>query len=132
MAEPSDADVYVDVVFDEGLLFLVVCNDGPLPARQVRVKFAHPLRGADQVDVSELGIFRRLEFLAPGKRIEVFLDHASAHFAKRQRSQITLRVSWRMGRRAFDASITHDMRAYADLPHIVRHPDNRRVGHLRR
>lgn len=132
MAAASDTDVYVDVVFDDGLLFLVVCNDGSLPARQVRVTFANPVLGADGADVTQLGIFARLEFLAPGKRIAVFLDHAHAYFARRQRSHITMKIAWRAGRQTFDTSITHDMRAYADLPHIVRHPDIRRIGHLRR
>lgn len=132
MADPSDADVYVDVTFDDGLLYLVICNDGPLPARQVRVTFANPVLGSDGVDVTKLGIFSRLEFLAPGKRIAVYLDHVHAYFARRQRSLITMKLAWRMGRQAFSTSMSHDMRAYADLPHIVHQPDNRRIGHLRR
>lgn len=131
MADASEDDVYVDVMFDDGLLFLVVCNDGTRPARQVRVRFDDPLVGADGVDVTQLGIFKRLDFLAPGKRIPVFLDHARAWFARRQRSGIRMTITWRAGRETFKNSITHDLRAYADLPHVVRHPDARRIGHRR-
>jgi hypothetical protein len=132
MADPSEADVYVDVVFDDGLLFLVVCNDGVLPAEQVRVAFDRPVLGADGLDVGRLGAFTRLEFLAPGKRLRVYLDHANAYFARRQRSRISMKVTWRVGRMTLSSSMTHDMRVYADLPYIVRQPDHRRIGHVRR
>jgi hypothetical protein len=37
--ERCHADVMLDVVFDRGLLFLVVTNTGDRPAHSVRVKF---------------------------------------------------------------------------------------------
>lgn len=132
MADPSEYDVYVDVVFDDGLLYFVICNDGAVAAERVRVGFDRPVLGADGLDMSKIGAFTRLEYLAPGKRLPVFFDRAHSYFARRQRSRITMKVTWRSGRRDFAASMTHDMRVYADLPHIVHQPDNRRVDHTRR
>lgn len=132
MTEPLDADVYVDVLFDDGLLFFVICNDGPVPAERVRVAFDHPVLGENGVDVTELAVFNRLEFLAPGKRIAVFIDRSQSYYARRQRSRVTARVTWRERRRSRSATMTHDMRVYADLPYVTNHPDKRRVGHLRR
>jgi hypothetical protein len=132
MRDSTEHDVYVDVVFDDGLLYLVICNDGTVAARQVRITFDRPLLGEDGVDVGRLGVFTRLEFLAPGKRVPVFLDRATDYFARRQKSQFTMKVAWQASAERFVAVITHDMRAYADLPYIIHQPDNRRIGHLRR
>ena len=119
MAEPGEADVYVDVVFEDGLLFFVICNDGMLPATRVRITFDRPVIGADGLDVTRLAAFSRLEFLAPRKRIPVLIDRSHAYFARRQRSRISMKLAWRSGGKSFSSSLTHDMRVYADLPHIL-------------
>ena len=84
MAEPGEADVYVDVVLEDGLLFFVICNDGMVPATRVRITFERPVIGTDGRDVTQLGAFSHLEFLAPGKRIRVLIDRSHAYFARRQ------------------------------------------------
>lgn len=124
------AGVYIDVEFDRGLIYLVLINDGDQPAVQLSVAFDKPLYGANGTDVSALGIFKHLAFLAPGKRIRIFLDDAHAYYARRQRSVVKFEVSWRIDRSPFTATIRHDMRAYADFPYIVEQPDNRRLGHV--
>ena len=40
-----EADVILDLEFEDGLLFLVLENIGFRPAHAVRVRFAEPLRG---------------------------------------------------------------------------------------
>lgn len=123
--------VYIDVEFDRGLLYLVLVNDGDLPAEQVSVEFDKPLFGANGIDVSALGVFKRLAFLAPQKRISVFLDDTQAYYAKRQRSVVKFELSWRIDGSRFTSRINHDMRAYADITYIIEQPDNRRIGHVR-
>lgn len=82
MEERRDADVIVDVVFERGLLFLVVANVGDRPAHAARVKFEQPFSGVGgEKKMHRLPPFRRLEFLAPHKSIEVFLDRSDAYFA---------------------------------------------------
>jgi len=127
MEGPSDADVYLDVVFDRGLLYLVVCNDGAVAAERVRFSFDRPLMGQDDADMTTLSMFSRLDYLAPGKHIRVFLDRAPAYFARRQRSRFTVKVSWRAAGQAFSSSMTHDMRIYSDLPYVADDPDTRSV-----
>ena len=121
MVEPGEADVYVDVVLEHGLLFFVICNDGALPATRVRITFDRPVIGVDGLDVTRHGAFSHLEFLAPHKRIRVLIDRAHAYFGRRQRSAIAMKLAWRAGGQPFTSSLTHDMRVYADLPD-VRHP----------
>lgn len=120
--ERDDAGVIVDVVFDRGLLFLVVANLGDRPAHAVRVKFERPFTGVGGAKrMHRLALFRRLEFLAPRKSIEVFLDRSDAYFARGEPTELTARVTWRTpggARRA--ATIVHDLEIYRDLGYIER------------
>lgn len=120
--ERDDAGVIVDVVFDRGLLFLVVANLGDRPAHAVRVKFERPFTGVGGAKrMHRLALFRRLEFLAPRKSIEVFLDRSDAYFARGEPTELTARVTWRTPggtRRA--AMIVHDLEIYRDLGYIER------------
>jgi hypothetical protein len=120
--ERDDGEVYVDVVFDRGLLFLVVANLGDRPAHRVRVTFAERFSGVGGTRrLDRLALFRKLEFLAPRKAIEVFLDRSDAYFARGEPTELTARVTWRTpdgARRA--ATIRHDLEIYRDLGYIER------------
>lgn len=115
-----EADVIVDVVFADGLLFIDVVNLGELPAHRVRVRFEPPFRGAGGTrKTSSLSLFRRLDFLAPGKRIRAFLDRSDTYFARGEPTRIDVAVSWRTDRgerRARD--LRHDLEVYRDLGYI--------------
>lgn len=112
----------VDVVFVDGLLFLDVVNLGDLPAHRVRVRFDPPFRGlGGERRTSSLSLFRRLEFLAPRKRIRAFLDRSDAYFARDEPTQIDVVVSWRTDegeRRARE--LRHDLEVYRDLGYVQR------------
>ncbi|MFK7994338.1 MAG: hypothetical protein AB8B87_09375 [Granulosicoccus sp.] len=126
----ADQSVYLDVVFDEGLIFFELCNTGQHAVTNVRVAFDKPLHGMDNVDVSKLNIFRYLAFLPAGKRIRILLDTAQSFQLKRQRSTLKVTIRWKSGRTALSTTVKHDFRAYADFPHIVTLPDHRKIGHL--
>src|SRR6476619_6782916 len=90
MDERCDAAVILDVVFERGLLFLVLENTGDLPAHGVRVKFGERFTGIDGAKrIDRLALFRRLEYLAPRKAIEVFLDRSASYFARDQPTTLT-------------------------------------------
>jgi hypothetical protein len=120
--ERDDGEVIVDVVFDRGLLFLVVANTGDRPATEVRVKFDRAFTGVGGAKrMHRLALFRKLEFLAPRKSIEVFLDRSDAYFARGEPTVLTARVTWRTpdgARRT--ATIRHDLEVYRDLGYIDR------------
>jgi len=123
----DDADVILDVVFDRGLLFLVVANGGDRPVRSVRVKFAAPLTGVGGTKrIDRLALFRKLEFLAPHKSIEVFLDRSADFFARGEPTKLTAAVSWRTaeGERR-STTIDHDLEVYRDLGYIEREVPHR-------
>ena len=121
-AEHGDADVILDVVFDHGLLFLVVENIGDRPAHSVRIKFDKPFGGIGGTKkMQRLALFRRLEFLAPRKSISVFLDRSASYFARDEPTQLTAAISWRTveGERR-STTIYHDLEIYRDLGFIDR------------
>ena len=122
MDERVEADVILDVVFERGLLFLVLANVGDRPAHAVRVKFSERFTGVGGAKrIDRLALFRKLEFLAPRKSIEVFLDRSADYFARSEPTQLTAAVSWRTGageRRR--TTIVHDLEIYRDLGYIDR------------
>jgi hypothetical protein len=120
--ERSDGEVIVDVVFERGLLFLVVENTGDVPAHGVRVKFAERFSGAGGTRrLDRLALFRKLEFLAPHKRIEVFLDRSAAYLARDEPTRLTAAISWRTPAGARRTrSVEHDLEVYRDLAYIER------------
>jgi hypothetical protein len=121
MDERCDADVILDVVFERGLLFLVLENTGDLPAHAVRVKFGERFSGVGGKKIDRLALFRKLEFLAPHKAIEVFLDRSASYFARGEPTTLNAAISWRTSagvRRR--ATIVHDLEIYRDLGYIER------------
>lgn len=117
-----DPDVILDAVFDRGLLFLVLENIGDLPAHAVRVKFGERFSGVGGARrIDRLTLFRKLEFLAPHKAIEVFLDRSASYFARGEPTTLTAAISWRtpagVRRRT---TIVHDLEIYRDLGYIER------------
>jgi hypothetical protein len=118
----DDADVILDVVFRQGLLFLVLANTGERPALAVRVKLDAPLTGVGGTKrLDRLALFRKLEFLAPRKSIEVFLDRSDAFFAREEPTRLTAAITWRTpaGERR-SATIVHDLEIYRDLGYLER------------
>jgi hypothetical protein len=114
---PRDADVLVDVELEHGLLWLAVVNLGELPAHRVRVRLEPPLRGlGGEKRLDRLALFRRLELLAPGKRIRTMLDRPSLLFARDEPTRFRATATWlddagRRGRRV----VEHDLEIYRDL-----------------
>ena len=120
--ESHDAGVILDVVFDQGLLFMVVENLTDRPAHAVRIKFDKPFRGVGGTkQMQRLALFRKLEFLAPYKAIEVFLDRSASYFARDEPTPLTAAISWRTpdgARRS--TTVHHDLEIYRDLAYIER------------
>lgn len=113
-SELSDA-VVVDVVFDVGLLHLELVNLGDAPALDVTSSFEPPLIDAHGRDVSELLVFRRLGFLAPGRRIRTLLGPSSAYS-----ESVTVQVEYsRAGRERHTTRVTHELAAFRELAYVV-------------
>ena len=125
-AERSDCgcepEVILDVVFDRGLLFITVANIGGRPAHEVRIRFKRAFSGLGGTrKLHRLALFERLEFLAPHKSIEVFLDRSASYFAREEPTVLEATIAWRTAageqRRS---SVTHDLEIYRDLAYTDR------------
>lgn len=105
----------VDVVFDAGLLYLELANLGEVPALDVTSSFEPALVDAHGRDVSELLLFRRLGFLAPGRRIRTLLGPSSAYS-----ESVTVEVQYsRAGGERQTARITHELATFRELAYVV-------------
>jgi hypothetical protein len=122
MLDERDAEVILDVLFDRGLLFLVVANIGDRAASSVRVKFEQPFSGIDGTKrMDRLALFRKLEFLAPHKSIEVFLDRSASYFGREEPTRLAAALSWRTPEGARrSTTVHHDLEIYRDLGYIDR------------
>lgn len=117
----------LDVVFEDGLLFLTLANLGDAPAHGVRVRFEEPFTGLGGTRrIDRLSLFRKLEFLAPQREIRAFVDRGAAYFARDEPTALTARVSWRTpdgARRS--QQIRHDLDVYRDLAYLEREVPDR-------
>jgi hypothetical protein len=114
--------VIVDVIFEDGLLFLTVENIGAAPVRRVSVSFDRALPGVGgRVDVAALALFGNIEFLAPRKSIRTFLDTTASWFARGAPVRFAARVAYMdaAGRRRV-ATIAHDLEIYRDIGYVRR------------
>jgi hypothetical protein len=122
-------DVIVDVLHENGLLFIVLENIGTGPAEHVSVTFKpdlHALRGT--VPLSELALFQDLPFFPPGKSVRAFLDVGPAYFERKAPTRFTTTVRFQSEHGAsFRRTSTHDLVVYEQLGFVVR-SDSRPAG----
>ncbi|HEX2045402.1 MAG TPA: hypothetical protein VHF23_07235 [Gaiellaceae bacterium] len=122
MEEPARPDVILDVVFEEGLLFLSLRNLGTRPALAVSTEFARPLEGLGGTkDVAALPLFRRLEFLAPGREVRTLLDTSASWFGRRQPTKLSARIAYRDERgERYASTVKHDLAVYREVAYVAR------------
>jgi hypothetical protein len=125
-------EVIVDFTLDEGLLTIHLKNIGARPAYAVKTVFEKPFHGLDgRKCISEMRVFRNLDFMAPGKNLSQFVDML-ANYAKRKepmRIAATLSYRDREGKR-YQERIVHNLRIYLELGQakIIRKPKEGRHG----
>jgi hypothetical protein len=116
----AGADVILDVVFEDGLLYLVLANVGERPALKVTCRFERPFTGlGGGVDVSRLRLFRNVEFLAPRREIRTLLDSSAAYFTRREPTRLSVTVGWRDERGRHERPIVHDLAIYRDVAYVA-------------
>ncbi len=116
-----DPAVIVDVLFEDGSLFITIQNISDRPAYRVSVKFDHPVYGEEgRKNLATLPIFRRIEYLAPFKILRVFLDTSESFFRSKQPTRISGQLTYiNADRKLFVSPIIHDLKIYKDLTYRV-------------
>jgi hypothetical protein len=116
-----DDGVIVDVVFEDGVLYLELANLGDRPALGVACTFEPPLVDAAGRDVSKLRLFRKMEFLGPGRRVRTLLDSVPGYFGRRApaRTMVTVKYKRPGDRRYATTIVTHDLAVYREIAYRV-------------
>lgn len=110
----------LDVLFEDGLLFLSVSNIGEVPALRVSCTFGGELRGLGGTrNLAELPLFRNIEFLAPGKEIRTLLDASAAYFARDEPTKLAVKTTYGDDAgRSYETTIHHDLAIYRELAYV--------------
>ncbi len=128
-ADQRRPEVIVDFDCRDGILFVVLRNIGERSAYRVTTRFDKPFSGlGGRKPIADLRLFRRLEFMPPGKAFSQLVDPLAAYLQRREPARLTATISYRdrEGRR-FEDVITHDLLIYKDLGEVrlARQPDAR-------
>ena len=116
----SDDGVVVDVVFEDGLLYLELANLSDRPALNVGCRFDPGLVDLQGRDVSKLALFSRVQFLGPGRRIRTLLDSTAGFFAREQASRFTVVVEFERPDEKWRATtVSHDLAVYRELAYLA-------------
>jgi hypothetical protein len=113
-------EVIVDFIFEDGLFFIAVQNISDVPAYKVSTRFRPSFKGAEGTKrVSELPLFRNVEFLAPRKEIRAFLDTSASYFHRQEPLLITAEISYEDGNgKKYATTIRHDLSIYLEIGYV--------------
>jgi hypothetical protein len=115
-------EVVLDVVFEDGLLFLAVANIGDAPALAVSCTFARKLLGLGGAkDVSGLPLFANVAFLGPGREIRTLLDSSAAYFGRDEPTDLSVAIRYSgTDGRTYETTVDHDLAIYRELAYVPR------------
>jgi hypothetical protein len=114
----DDDGVIVDVVFEDGVLYLELANLSDRPALSVTCTFEPTLVDAAGRDVSKLRLFRKMPFLGPERRVRTLLDSV-AGWSGPGRTTASVKYK-RPGDRQFaTTTVTHDLAVYREIAYRV-------------
>lgn len=110
----------VDFIPDNGLMFVIIANYQSFALRNCRISFSQTLPTVDGKKLNHLKIFRNLEYLAPGRRIPVFVGEPVTFLESLRDKKITVQIKYKLPDGANKSySINHDLSIYEDLPQII-------------
>lgn len=118
-------EVIVDFIFEQGLLYIAVKNIGKRSAYKVSVEFDKTFDGVGgRKHVSELPMFKCIEFLPPQKEIRTFLDTSSSYFSREEPTFISTRIRYQnyIGLK-YSNKIDHNIAIYKDIGYIIENDD---------
>jgi len=118
--DQSRPEVIVDFTCRDGILFVVLKNIGARSAYRVTTRFDKPFSGlGGRKPIAELRLFRRLDFMPPGKEFSQLVDPIATYMRRREPARLTATIAYRDREGArFEDVITHDLRIYQDLGEV--------------
>ncbi len=117
--EGPDDGVVVDVVFEDGLLYLELANLADRPALGVSCRFEPALVDGQGRDVSKLRLFSHVEFLAPQRRIRTLFDSSAGFLAREREPRVTVTVEYERPEGARGVThVKHDLALFGELAYV--------------
>ena len=115
-----DDGVVVDVVLEDGVLYLELANLADRPALDVACSFDPPIVDAQGRDVAELGLFRHMTFLGPRRRVRTLLDSLPGYFERAHTARVAVTVEYqRPSEPRRTTNVTHDFALYRELAYRI-------------
>ena len=119
VSTPDDG-VVVDLVVEDGMIHVELANLADRPALNVRCSFDAPLRDVAGRDISDLRLFRHVEFLGPRRRVRTLLNSLDGHLASKGTARISVVVEFeRPGETRRATKVSHDLELYRELLYPV-------------
>ena len=121
--EKLEPEVILDFEYDDnGILYIIIENIGPVPAYKISIKFDKEITGIEgDRKISSMKIFDRIEFLPPHKRIRIFLDAFVSYVLRKQPLIIGATIIYsNRDNKEFRDVINHDLSIYQDFPQILK------------
>lgn len=115
-------DVFLDIIFENGLFFIVIKNNSNNPVFKVKVKFNNRILGVNgSKEITSLKLFKNIEFLAPQKEIKTFLDTSESYFSRKQPTKIITEIFYKdIHNKSHEIVIKHDLEIYKDIGFIIK------------
>lgn len=115
-------EVILDFEYDNrGLLFIIIQNIGLSSAYQTSIKFDNEITGIRRDKrLTDMKLFRSLEFLPPGKRIRIFVDSFLSYVNRKQPLIVNTNISYsNKNKQKFREVIKHDLSIYKEVVDVL-------------
>lgn len=114
-------EVIVDFEYDNnGRLYVIIQNIGISSAYQTSIKFDCEIMGIGDKKLTEMKIFKSLEFLPPSKSIRIFVDTFLSYLNRKQPLILNAVISYsNKDGQKFQEAIKHDLSIYKDIMDVV-------------
>ena len=115
-----EPQVIVDFIFEDGLFYISIKNISAKPAYKVSTQFDKIIVGIEgKKTISELPLFKCIEFLPPDKEIKTFLDTSSSYFSRNEPTVITIQIRYEDCRgKKYLTTIKHNLEIYREIGYI--------------
>ena len=113
-------EVIIDFIFEDGLFYISIKNIGAIPAYKVSTKFDKTIIGVEgKKTISELPLFKCIEFLPPDKEIRTFLDTSPSYFSRNEPTNISIQIRYEDSRgKKYSNTIKHNLEIYREIGYI--------------
>jgi hypothetical protein len=119
---PTEPQIIVDFEIEDGLVFISIINHSDVAAVNLQVRPDCQIPGMNgTVDVTSFAMFRRITFMAPGKKLKTLVDRYETFFKNMKRTVISFDITFQNEQREkFNKTIKHDLKIYKDLIFFIK------------